>query len=121
MEIPQKFTEAIRTNFYDKTVTKYNVIDTVDSYGFQRKSGTTQTDGTFLANVWFDNFEQLQKDIGIEIVIDIAMTTNEEISEGQIVGYGGYQYKIMKSLKRDSHYLLVGQKWLSKSSTSISA
>lgn len=121
MQIPDSFRTAISSVMYVKTITKYTTTDSVDAEGWARIDGTTATNGTFLGNVHFDNFEKVQEDHGITEKIDITITTDEEIELETIVGYEGKQYKIFEVIANDSHYLLVGRKWLSKSSISISA
>jgi len=121
MNIPQSFKDAIADTFYDKTITRYSTQDTKDAHGHQAKAGTTVTNGSFMGNVHFDNFEKIQKQYGITEEIEIAITTADVIPQNEIIGYDGKQYMVFKVIKTDSHYLLVAKKWLSKSSTSISA
>lgn len=121
MIIPASFREAIKNTFYDKTVTRFTTTNTVDSDGWARKSATTIVAGTFLGNVHFDNFDKIQEEYGITDQINIVITTDTEIATEEIIGYDGKQYKVFRVIPNDSHYLLIAQDWLSKSSTSISA
>jgi hypothetical protein len=65
--------------------------------------------------------EKLREDYGIKENIDIAITTDQNVAVDSILGYLGTQYKLVQAIPFDSHYLLIGKKWLSKSSTLISA
>lgn len=115
-----EFKATIKQYFYDKTITRYSTVDTVDAEGWARKAGTTVTNGTFLANVHFNNFDKIQKEFGITEGIDIVFSTDSNEPLLEIVGYLGRQYEIFRVIPNDSHYLLIGRKWLSRSSTSIS-
>lgn len=121
MLIPSSFANAIKNTFYDKTVTKYSTDVVVDSEGKAAKAGTTVVSGTFLANVHFNNLEKVQERYGIKEKIDAMFTTDASIPLLQIVGYLGRQFEIFEVIPNDSHYLLMGRKWSSRSSTSISA
>lgn len=121
MRIPTNFSNTIKEKFYDKEITLYSTADSVDSEGWAKKAGTSVETGSFYGNVSFSNFGDVQESYGIKTKIDITITTDEEIEVGQIIGYLGYQYKVTQVIPSDSHYLLIGEKWSSKSSTYISA
>ena len=119
MKIPVSFTTQVANAFYDKVVTIYTKNDVVDEEGFAYEE-ETETETTFNGNVRFDNLAELQEDYGLEEVIDISITTDTDIEVGTIVGYDDVLYRVMKAIPFDSHNLLIGKKWLSKSSALIS-
>lgn len=121
MQIPESFKTKIKAVFYDKTITRYSTVAEADSRGWTKKAGTTVTNGTFLGNLQFDNFEKIQELYGISESIDIAITTDAVVELEEILGYEGKQYKVFRKIEHDSHYLLLARKWLSKSSISISS
>lgn len=120
MKIPESFKRVQLRVFQDKTLTRYAQSTQTNSIGEVKKT-TGATNGTFKANIKFDNFEQIQQEHGIRDQIDITMTTQTEIPEGEVVSYDGRFYEVFKVIKNDSHYLLVARKWLSKFSTLVSA
>lgn len=121
MKIPDSFKKAQLKVFQDKTITRYNVGTTTNAIG-EVKKDSVATIGTYKGNVHFDNFEQVQEEHGIRENIDMTVTTQQTgLAIGEIHGYGGKMYEIFKVIPNDSHYLLVARKWLSKSSTLISA
>jgi hypothetical protein len=119
LRINQSFRDKIAETFYDKTLSLYSVGETVDAEGFARQEAT-ETETTFTGNVRFDNFDEVQKDFGLDDKIDMTCTTGTEVSSGSIIGYDGRTYKVLKCVPYDSHYMLIAQVWLQKSSTSIS-
>lgn len=120
MIITDKFKKAIKNTFYDKEITRYTVVNTVDDEGWARKSGSTVTNGSFFGNVHFNNFDKVQKQYGITEEIDIVITTDANIPNEEIIGYLGQQYKVFRAIPNDSHYLLIARKWLSRSKTLLS-
>ena len=118
MIIPNTFKSKIKDTFYDKTVTLYTTSETKDAAGWSRMSETESS--TFLGNVSFSRLAKIQEDYGLEDSIDIAITTDENVSVNSVIGYGSKKYKITGAIPFDSHYLLTGNEWLSKSSTSPS-
>jgi hypothetical protein len=120
LKIPNSFTQVIADTFYDKILTLYTVEEIVDEEGWAKLEETATTT-TFSGNVRFDNLAQLQEDYGIKDVIDIAVTTNDNVEVGSVVKYDNVLYKISKAIPFDSHKLLIGNIWSSKSSDSISA
>lgn len=120
MKITQDFKNAIKATFYDKTVDVLSSEDVTDSEGWATQS-VGESVSTFNGNVRFDNLEKLQEDFGLIDKIDIAITTDEVVDVGSIIQYGGRKFKLTKAFPFDSHYLLVGQIWLSESQTLPSA
>lgn len=121
MEIPTQFTNAISNTFYDKTITTYGkgevVIDDEGWAGVDKENTTS----TFSGNVRFNDLAQLQEDQGIVDSIDIAITTSADVAVGSILSYDSVLYKVIKAIPYDSHNLIIGKKWLSKSSVLPSA
>jgi len=102
--------------FYDKVVTLYTSSEAVDNEGWAGVKTSTE-DSSFYGNVRFDNLALLQENYGLKDVIDIAITTDEEVAVGKILGYEDKMYMVMKSISFDSHNLIIGKVWSSKSST----
>jgi hypothetical protein len=120
LKIPNSFKQGIANTFYDKELILYTSSEVVDDEGWARVEEAETTD-SFYGNVRFDNLAQLQEDYGLKEVIDIAVTTSEDVEVGSVVEYGGVLYKVSKAIPFDSHNLLVGNIWSSKSSTLTSA
>lgn len=121
MIIPTSFTQAIGTNFYDKEVDVYTTSDVQDEEG-QAYKEATEIAGSVMGNVNFNNLDLIQEQYGLQEKVDIAITTRDAIGgNANIIGYGGYQYLVIKAVSFDSHILMLGKLWLSKSSTLPSA
>lgn len=120
MKIPDTFKTTVASRFYDKEISVYEIEETVDAEGWASKSGSSIVSATFFGNTRFSNLEKVQMQYGIKEQIDIAITTNYNLANDSIIGYLDRQYKIFKVLPFDSHYLLIGREWSSKSTTSIS-
>lgn len=116
MILPTNFKPTIKALFYDKTISIYSSSVTKDSVGWTKKKSSTVT-GTFKGNVNFNKLEKMQEEYGITEAIDIAITTDQNIALETILGYGGKQFKVIRAIPFDSHYLIFAQKWLSRSST----
>ena len=126
MIIPDSFKQSIANTFYDKEITKYTTEEVVDDEGWVGMEETVVSDsnyvsGTFMGNVRFDNLAQIQEDYGLKEVVDIVVTTDEDIDVNSIIGYENVLYRVNKAIPFDSHKLLIGNIWSSKSSISISA
>lgn len=119
MRLPNNFKSKIEETFYDKEITTYSVTSITDEEAWTRQEETET--GTFEGNVRFDNLAQIQEDYGIKEAIDIAITTDEDVLLGSVLGYNGKKFKVISAIPYDSHNLILGSKWSSKSSTSTSA
>ncbi len=114
MKIPSSFKKSIKNTFYDKEVEIYGEPTAKDDgQGFITQEATA-TGETFKGNVQFDNFEELKTDYGLTEKVDIAISTDYELSAGSIIGYGGILYKVSRILERDSHNLLTATKWVNQ-------
>lgn len=116
MEIPTNVKNAISSTFYDKVFTRYNVTQEEDDEG-EIIDELVVANGTFKGNPHFNNFEWLQKKFGIEVDIDMSVSTHSNEAAGTIISYDGQLYEVYKALPYDSHYFLVCREWSSKSST----
>lgn len=116
MRIPNSFKTKIADTFYDKSIKILNYTEVVDDEGWADASASTVSE-TFLGNVRFDNLAQIQQDYGLDEEIDIVITTDEDVSLGSILEYGGVEYRVTNSIPYDSHNLIMARKWSSKSST----
>lgn len=119
MRIPNSFKQKIADTFYDKDVVLYTTSEVVDDEGWARMEESEVS--SFVGNVRFDNLAQLQEDYGLKEVVDIAISTHEDIQVGSVLKYGDVLYKVNKAIPFDSHNLIVASIWSSKSSISISA
>lgn len=121
MKITDDFINKISETFYDKEIVLYSQSRTTDDEGFVVRSETA-TETTVLANV-IDNQSKIQEDYGIKERFDIAFTCKptENISTDDIIGYDSQLYRVRDMKVSDSHKLVIGEKWSSKSSISISA
>jgi hypothetical protein len=120
LKIPSTLKTTFEDTFYDKTITTYSISEQIDDEGWAKTEDVAVT-GTFMGNVNFSNLEKLQLEYGLEDKVDVSITTSTNIPTNNIVSYGGFQYKIVKAMPFDTHYLLIGTKWSSKSSISLSA
>lgn len=110
MRIPNSFKSKIKDTFYDKSIKLLNSEETVDDEGWGDTSSLTEIK-TFLGNVRFDNLAQLQEDYGFKENIDIVITTDEDVSLGDILEYEGIEYRVNGAIPYDSHNLITGTKW----------
>lgn len=120
MTIPNNFRTTIGDKFFDKTISIYNQELIKNAHGGVRIADDGVS-GTFVGNVNFSKLDTIREEYGINEVIDMTITTHEEVENETIIGYLDNQYKVIRSIPFDTHYLLIAQKWLSKSLTSISA
>lgn len=90
-----------------------NSAESVDDEGWADTSSTT-IQKTFYGNVRFDNLAQMQRDYGFKEEIDIVITTDEDISLGNILEYEGVEYRVSGAIPYDSHNLITGVKWTSE-------
>jgi len=116
-----EFKQAIQDTFYDKEVLVYSSELIQDPELFTRLSVSEQQVDSFLGNVSFDSFDTIQESYGIKESFDIAITTDKSLSNETIIGYQGKYYKVSRVFAEDTHFLIIAKKWLSRSSTSISA
>lgn len=120
MIIPTAFKDNIKSFFYDKNIVIYDYQTVKEADGFTRKDLVSRS-GVVLGNVRFNNLENLQKEYGLKEAIDVSITTDTDILVGTIIGYEDQYYSIVKSIKNDSHFMLLGRVWKSKSGTMISS
>lgn len=116
MNIPNSFKNAIKNTFYDKMITLYSKETLINEEGWARDKVIMAVD-TFLANTSFDRLDRIQQDYGLQETIDIIITTDYQVPDNSILGYGGKAYKTIRVIPRDSHYYIIAQIWSSKSST----
>lgn len=116
MKIPSDFTTKIQETFYDKLIKTKNKEEIVDDEGWAGDISTTES-GSFYGNVRFSDLKTIQEEFGIEEEIDIVITSNSEVELNDILEYEGVEYRVVSSIPYDSHNLILGKKWLSKSTT----
>lgn len=112
MLVPSSFTAAIADTFYDKTVTKLTRSTTTDSEGGVKKT-TSSPSSTFKGNVRFEALGEVQSELGLTEKIDIAITCPPDtaVSVDDIIEYLSVKYVATSVLPRDTHKLIVGQRW----------
>jgi tryptophanase len=115
MNIPANFQATISAIFYDKTVNLYTVSSVTDDVGWSRRNDATVA-STFKANVSFSSLDKVQEAYGVTDVIDVVLTTAQNVAVNSVIGYGGHKYKVIRAVPSDTHYTLLGQRWLSRSS-----
>lgn len=120
MTLTDNFKTLISSTFYDKVITKYTQVNVTDTEGWTAKDAVT-SNGTFKGNVNFSKLDEIRKDYGLNDEIDMVVTCDEDIENGSILEYLGVKYLVVRAIPYDSHYLLIGKKWLSKSKTLPSA
>lgn len=120
LELPNGFKNTISRIFYDKEILLYEISENTDDFG-EVISEIEETGESFMGNVEFSNLAKIQEDYGLKDSIDIAISTDYDLEVGSIIGYQGVLYRTTKVIPSDSHNLIVGNKWESKSTTLISA
>lgn len=115
MRIPQGFKDVIKNTFYDKVLTLYTTSTEVSDTGWVRQKANSGT--TFSGNIQFDKLDRVREEYGLDQSVSATLTTDQVLGEDQIIGYAGKAYKVIRSLKRDSHYFAVLKEWSLKSST----
>lgn len=114
MNIPDSFKKKIKSTFYDKTINRHGVTSTKDGEGWTR-DGQLTSNGSYLGNTKFSNFDEVKQAYGIDQQIAMIVTTDQNIPLGEINSYNGNYYRVIKSIPFDSHYMLVLEEWSSKS------
>jgi hypothetical protein len=109
LKIPNSFKTAISSVFYDKEVTLYEVDVDVDDEGWAREE--VEPGDSILCNVWFDKLAELREEYGVIEDIDIAISTQEQVDIGAVIGYGGRIYKVVESRPFETYNLLMGREW----------
>jgi len=120
MVLSGDFKTKIAETFYDKEFTPYTVSNATDDEGDVIRDNLTEGD-SFYGNISFNMLDEVQKDYGLTEQVDATITTEEEVQVGTIIEYNSIKYLVTRSLKLDSHNLLIMKQWLSKSSTLTSA
>ena len=121
MNISDTFKDTIKEVFYDKEIDLYDVTADADDEGFQRKGEPATKTGSFYGNIQFDKLDQIAEEYGLDQEIHATITTDEVISLNQVIGYGGRFYTVIEAIQNDSHYFLIAQKCLLRSTISLSA
>lgn len=114
MQLPSNFKNTISDIFYDKTISKYTKSSSKDDFG-EVVVDVQDSGETFIGNVRFTNLQELKESYGIVEDIDISITTEEEVSLGDILSYDSQLYRVTKVIPTDSHNLVVAQEWSLKS------
>ena len=122
MTIPSSFINKIENVFNDKLVEILSVSQNIDEEGWAGDRSSTKV-SDFYANVSFQDLKILQEDQGLKEEVSIAITTGtgNSVSVGSILEYDDVTYRVISSIPYDSHNLILGSKWLSKSSVLTSA
>lgn len=120
MRIPNSFKTKIAETFYDKNIKILSKTNSVDEEGWSGDISSTEV-SNFYGNVRFNNLAELREDYGIKEDIDIVITTDSTVELGDILEYGGVEYRVVNAIPYDSHNLIFAKKWLSKSSILTSA
>jgi len=111
MQIPQQFKEAIKGFFYDKKIAILEIITTKDNVGASN-SDIVETDNIFYGNVNYSISKEIQKEYGLDEIIDIVITTDYSlIKKGEVISFEDNYYYITDVKPRDSHYRLIGVKY----------
>lgn len=111
MLLPANFTSVIADTFYDKEVSILAKA-TTSTDGWIDEDATTVT-STFKGNVQFNRLADIQAELGLTDLIDVAITcgTQVVIEPGNLFRYNGVTYKASAVIPFDSHLKIVGSKW----------
>jgi len=118
MRITEDYKKSIAKTFYDKEIQRYSIKKDTDDEGWVGEE-VLQEGKSFYGNVQYGNLGRVLKEQGVEIEGDLAITTNETCSIGEILGFGNYYYKVSKFLKYDTHNLIVCDIWQERQSLSV--
>jgi hypothetical protein len=112
MLFPDAAKKAIASAFYDKEVAILDKSVSVDAEGGAVKTGGA-VKSTFTANVQFTRLEEIQTELGLTERIDVAITCPCEtaVAVDDLLQYQYVIYTVKAAPPRDSHRLIVGQKW----------
>ena len=112
MYIPRQMKNKIASVFYDKTVSIMTREVTIDAEGGVSDKGL-EVSSSFNGNVSFSNCKQIQEDYGLDYEIDIAISTDTDVSVAinDIISYESVIYKVTDILPFDSHKMVVAVKW----------
>lgn len=105
MNLPTDFHNSIQRVFYDKSIQLLDTQTSTDDEGFAQTGYKVL--GEFKGNVRFDSLDKLQLDYGLADKIDLSITTNQAVKDGQVLQYNGLAYEVSRAIQFDSHYLLV--------------
>ena len=111
MLFPDSAKNAISSVFYDKTFSKCNSTETIDSEGGIVR--TISESSSYNGNVRFNNLGELQAELGLVKEIDVAITcpTDTAVEVNDVLQYNGVKYIATTVIPYDSHKLIVGSKW----------
>lgn len=116
MELPSNFQNTIANTFYDKLIKYYDTVINDNGAGMKQKAITGDAI-EFYGNARFDNLAEVQELHGLRDKIDISITckTSVAITIGKIMEYYSKYYLVTEVMPSDSHLLIVGKQWSSKS------
>lgn len=122
MNIPNSFKNKISEVFYDKLIKILNITQSIDDEGWAGDSSSTEK-LSFYGNVTFKDLKILEEEQGLKEEVNIAVSCSTTVSVvvGDVIEYNGTKYRVIEAIPYDSHKMLLGTKWLSKSSTLTSA
>lgn len=107
MYILKSFRETIKHTFYDKTINIISKESTIDDVG--GVINATTVIGSFKGNVNVTNFDEIQKEYGLDLDINIAITTDyDKVHMNNVLEYEKIDYEIKSIIKNDSHVLIIG-------------
>lgn len=112
MKLPSDFKKSISDRFYDKEILRIGETQVVEADGAVKRNYDNVT-GSFMGNVRLMNFQEIQKDYGLDYEIDVAITcdTSILIVVDELVEYNNVRYRVTDVLPFDSHKMIVGKKW----------
>lgn len=111
MLFPEEAKSKMATQFYDKSV---EIMTETTSKSAEGDVVTQLVVGsTFNGNVRYEALGVLQRELGLTKQIDVAISCalDTVISVGDKVRYRGDVLMVTSLLRRDSHLLILGDRW----------
>ncbi len=101
--------QAIADTFYDKTVSICREETSLDAEGGVRR-GELSVESSFRGNVRFNNLGIIQRDLGLDKEINIAITcpTDTAVAVGDLLQYQDVIYIVTAVIPSDSHLTITG-------------
>ena len=111
MFIPKTMKTEMAKVFYDKEIHILDRRTETDAEGGVKTTGHDVRD-TFKGHVNFSNCEKLQKEYGLDYVVNVSITTNcNSVNKSDILSYNTVLYEVKGIYTRDSHKLILGTIW----------
>lgn len=106
--LPKNFSEIISKNFYDKEITIYNKINTIDEEG-NEIIGSKELKSTIICNITPTSNTLIKEKYGLDIEANYLITCNvkENINLNDICEYLNVEYVVTGIFNFDTHKKII--------------